>query len=439
MRRRTKVGIGVGVVVVLGAIGSIAVNKARNKAIEVRIETAQKRDLAAVVIGSGWVRPHRKVDVQADIMGRVTELNVVEGDTVTRGDVLLRIDPTEFEAAVRRANAAVFESQARHAQVAANLVQARREAERMHALAAAGDNLVSRQQVEDADTQVEVQTQLERAAAYGVEQAQASLGEAQDRLAKTVIRAPMNGMISRLNVDEGETAIVGTMNNAGSLLLTVADMSVMETVIRVDETDVPEIALGDSAVIEIDAFPRRKFVGRVVEIAQSSVRPPESQAATGAASGVAVDYEIVIALENPPTGLRSDLSATADIVTDTRSNVLTIPIIGLTVRERGDVEALPQEDPQAREAAERAAGFDGDEEEDIEGVFVVRGGHAMFTPVTVGIAGREYFEVLGGVAEGDSIVSGPYEVIRTLLHNAAVRQMTEDSTAGMRVGGPGGS
>src|SRR5690606_10964900 len=146
------------------------------------------------------------------------------------------------------------------------------------------------------------------------------------------------------NVDAGETAIVGTMNNPGSLLLTVADLSIMEAVVRVDETDVPEVSIGDSATIQIDAFPRKTFAGRVTEISHISVRPPESQTqATG--QGQAVDYEVVIQLDAPPPNLRSDLSASADIVTDARSNALSIPILALTVRERGQIEALPNEDP----------------------------------------------------------------------------------------------
>jgi HlyD family secretion protein len=234
----------------------------------------------------------------------------------------------------------------------------------------------------------------------------------------------MDGVITRLNVDAGETAIVGTMNNPGSLLLTVADLSIMEAVVRVDETDVPEVAIGDSATIQIDAFPRQSFTGTVTEISHSSVRPPESQQ-QGTGQGQAVDYEVVIQLDAPPAGLRSDLSASADVSTDSRVNALAIPILALTVRERGQIEALPNEDPAARAAGEQAR----TENEDVEGVFVVREGKAQFVPVVTGITGREHFEVLSGLAEGDSVVAGPYDAIRSLENGAAVRRMTAPAPA----------
>ena len=419
MRLRT-VGIIGGAVVLTGVIGAFFSQRARGGGVEVRMEAVTRRDLAAIVTGSGWIRPHRSVDVQADIMGRVIELNVAEGDAVKRGQVLLRIDPTQYEAAVARARAGVSEALAREAQARANLIQAERTLERSRALRAQDSNFISLQALEEAETQARIQAELAEAARHGVAQARAALGEAEDRLAKTIIRAPIDGVVTRLAVEEGETAIVGTMNNPGSLLLTISDLGLMEAVIRVDETDVPEIKLGDSARISIDAFPRRSFVGRVAEIGHSAVRPQGMPGApTG--QGQAVDFEVVIRLEDPPAGLRPDLSATADIVTATRSKVLAIPIIALTVRERGAVEVLPHEERAAQAAASELDATS----TDAEGVFVVRGGKAEFVPVEVGIAGRDYFEVLSGLAEGDSIVSGPYETIRTLQSGQVVRPMRE--------------
>lgn len=418
MRRGAKWGIGLTIVGVIAIVSIVSATRG-NKGEAVRIEEVARRDLTSTVNASGWIRPNRKVDVQSDIMGRITRLHVTEGQVVQRGDTLLQIDPTQLEAAVERARGALSEAQARQAQTNANYLQAQRNADRMRQLASVDSGLVSRQDVEEALTQETVQKQLLDAAQFGVTQARASLNEALDRLGKTVIQAPMDGTITRLEVEEGETAIVGTMNNSGSLLLTVADLSVMEAVIRVDETDVPEIQLGDSAEIRIDAFPRQVFRGVVTEISHSSVRSPESiSASTGAGGGQAVDFEVVIRLDDPPNTLRPDLSATADVITDRRADVLSIPIIALTVRDRGDVEALPQEDQQAAAAASAAAGSN-----DMEGVFVVRQGTAHFVPVVVGIAGQEYFEVISGVTAGDSVIAGPYEVIRSLVDGASVRPM----------------
>lgn len=422
MKRRTKVIIGTTMAVVVFAVASANMMARRRSGVEVRIEEVRRQDLVASVTASGWIRPRRTVDVQADIMGRITELHVEEGQVVRRGDILLRIDPTQYEAAVARARAAVSEALARQAQARANLIQAERALERARAIAARDSTLVSAQQLEEAETNAAVQRELFEAARYLVEQARAALGEAEDRLAKTTIRAPMDGVITRLNVEEGETAIVGTMNNPGSLLLTISDLSVMEAVVRVDETDVPLITLGDSAVIRIDAYRRETFTGRVTEIGHSAVNPPSSMMQTGA-GGQSVDFEVVITLDNPPASLRPDLSATAEIITARRDNVLAIPIIALTVREAGDLEPIPQEGASARAAAADRT------RTDQEGVFVVREGKVEFRPVRIGITGREHFEVLEGLAEGDSIVAGPYDVIRTLQNGQVVRPMTTAPSA----------
>lgn len=428
MTKRTKMIVGLVSLIVVGGIGAGAVASRNEKPVEVRLESVQERDLVAIVSASGWIRPHRKVDVQADIMGRIVELNVREGDEVSRGQVLMRIDPTQYQAAVARAQAGVSEALARESQAKANLIQAKRANDRAKALASQGENLISKQQVEDAETQLEVQQELLRAAQYGVQMARAGLAEARDQLNKTVIRAPMNGVITRLEVEEGETAIVGTMNNPGSLLLTVADLSAMEAVIRVDETDVPELKLGDSASVEIDAFPKAKFIGRVTEISHSSTRNPDAVSQQGGAGTQSVDYEIVIRLDNPPRTLRSDLSATAEVVTAARRKVLSIPIIALTVRERGNVKALPSDDPKAKQAGEAA---ERDKSLDEEGVFVVKDGKAKFVQVKTGITGREHFEVLQGLTPKDTVVAGPYEAVRALEDDKLVKAMpTEDAKKG---------
>jgi HlyD family secretion protein len=417
MKRRTKVIAAAGLVVLVGSVGAISVAGKDRGRQAVRIEAVGTRDLVASVTATGWIRPHRSVNVQPDIMGRITEVRVREGDAVQRGQILLRIDPTHYEALAARAQAGVSEALARESQSRASLIQAERAFQRARELSAGEASFVSRQQLEEAETQVEVQRELNRAAGHGVAQARAILREAQNALAKATIRAPMDGIITRLNVEEGEMAIVSTMHNPGSLLLTVSDLARMEAVVRVDETDVPAVKLGDSAAVTIDAFPRQSFVGRVTEIAHSSTRPAGS--AQSAAQQQAVDFEVVIALEEPPTLLRPDLSATAKVVTGTRGEALAIPIIALTVREK-QVEALPTETPAAAAAPAQATAR---AREDQEGVFVVRRGKVEFVPVEVGIAGDGYFEVLGGLAAGDSIVTGPYDAIRNLQAGRAVRPL----------------
>jgi HlyD family secretion protein len=436
MKKGVKIGIVVAVVAAIAAFSAINA-KSNDSGVAVRIEKIAQRDLVSSVNASGWVRPHRRVDVQGDIMGRIVELNVREGESVTKGKVLLRIDPTQYEAALARARGAVSEALTREAQSRASLVQATRNYDRLVTMQKTNANLVNQQQLDDAETAVSVQREQLKAASYGVEQARSSVDEAADRLSKTVIRAPMNGVVTRLNVDEGETAIVGTMNNAGSLLLTVADLGSMEAVVRVDETDMPEVQLGDSALLQIDAFPKEKFTGRVTEIAHSAVRSPEQAAQTGAGGqGQSIDYEIVITLDNPPAILRSDLSVTAEIVTAQRKNVLTVPIIALTVRDKNMSKPADSKDAKpnaSKDIPSTMGGSEGgaaDKANDQEGVFVVRSGKAQFVPVKIGIAGKEHFEVLSGVTAKDSVIAGPYEIIRTLENGKAVRNMGASAAAG---------
>jgi HlyD family secretion protein len=255
-----------------------------------------------------------------------------------------------------------------------------------------------------------------------VEQAAASLRDARSSLSKTVIKAPMAGRVTRLNVELGETAVPGTFNMDAATLLTIADMSVLETKIKVDETDVARISLGDSAMVEIDAFPDTSFVGRVVEISNSSIK-----LAQGGPQGQdqAVDYEVTVQLMNPPSETRPDFSATAKIITDTRKNVLSVPIIALTVREHetsrsGDSAAIALGREPAKQLGQR----------DVEGVFIVGADNKVtFRPVRVGIAGEEYFEVVDGLQGGERIVAGSYQAIRELRDGATVREAEQPKPA----------
>lgn len=420
MTSSRKILIGVLVVVILGSAALITVLRGRENGIEVRLEEVARRDLVSTVTASGNIRARRAVDISADVMGRVIELNVEEGDDVTRGEVLLRIDPSQLEAAVSRAQATLSQAQAQAAQQRANLTRAQRDYERTHSLWLRDSTLVSPQQVEDAQTNQEVNRSLFEAAEYGVSQAQAALVEARDQLSKTIIQAPISGKVTRLNVEAGETVVIGTMNNPGSLILTISDLSIVEAVVEVDETDVPEIALGDSAVVELDAFPDQRFAGRVTEIGNSAIVPPSTTAGTGQTA--AIDFEVVITLDDPEVALRPDLSATADIITAVRDEVASIPIIALTVREEENTaEAADSDAGAGQEQRPEGPVARGQQPQPIEGVFVVRDGIAHFTEVEVGITGQEYFEILSGVAPGDTVVAGPYQRIRELRDGDAVK------------------
>jgi HlyD family secretion protein len=406
MQTRTKVIIGIIVVVALSSAAALQATRAGTGGVEVRMEEIARRDLVELVTASGNIRARRTVNISSDVTARVQRLLVDEGDDVVAGQVLLRLEPDQYEAALAQTEASLAQSQAQQDQQRANLLRTQRDLDRLLALRARDSLLTSPQQVDDAATNVEVAEATLSSARYGVAQAQAAVEEAEEQLSKTVFIAPMDGRVTRLNIEEGETVIIGTTNNPGSLVLTISDLSVMEVVVQVDETDVPEIQLGDSADIRIDAFADEEFTGRVTEIGNSAINPPSAQAAGQQA---AIDFEVVITLDATDALLRPDLSATADIVTEVRGEVLSVPIIAVTVREaKAD---------SAGDASDRD-----DEPEDFEGVFVVSDGVVTFTAVGLGIAGQEYFEILWGAEVGDTVVAGPYQMIRQLVDGDQVKE-----------------
>lgn len=379
------------------------------------MEAIDRRDLIEIVTASGNIRARRTVNISSDVSARVADLLIDEGDDVVQGQVLLRLEPDQYQAALSRTEASLAQARAQQSQQEANRLRTERDLDRLLQLRARDSVLVSRQQIDDARTDLDVAEATLESAGHGVAQAQAAVDESEDQLSKTIFRAPMNGKVTRLNVEEGETVVVGTMNNAGSLVLTISDLSVIEIVVQVDETDVSLISLGDTASIRIDAFTDQDFVGYVTEIGNSAINPPGQQAAGQQA---AIDFEVVLTLEATDAPLRPDLSATADVVVESRPQALAVPIIAMTVREQ-------DEESETGESNGMLSGGDEEESEDVEGVFIIRDGTVTFTPVEIGVAGQEYFEVLSGLSEGDSVVAGPYQRIRQLRDGDAVIAIEE--------------
>ena len=402
---------------VIGTVAAVAVvsiaAKGGAKAVEVRIEGVTKRDLVASVTASGQVQPRVKVNLSADITGRIVKLGVKEGEMVREGQFLLQIDPRQFEGSVQRTEAALSSARAQTAQAKANYDQSLRSYQRSLDIKKANAGLISDEQLEQLKTAVEVNKELFAAAEHQVDQSAASLKDAKWQLSRTYITAPMSGRITRLNVENGETAIQGTLNKDAATLLTIADMSVLETKVKVDETDVARIAIGDSAVVQVDAFPDTTFYGKVVKISNSSVK-----GASSATTDQAIDYEVTIQLINAPKETRPDFSATAKIITDMRKQVLSIPIIALTVRENEELTKGDTAVTLGKAASTKQVG-----KKDVEGVFVVGTDNKVtFRPVKVGIAGEKYFEVVSGLKGGERIVGGTYQAIRELKDGALIKE-----------------
>ncbi|MCL4865159.1 MAG: efflux RND transporter periplasmic adaptor subunit, partial [Gemmatimonadales bacterium] len=366
--------------------------------------TVGTRDLVSIVTASGRIEAKTQVDISADITGRITQIGVREGDVVAKGQFLLQIDPAQYESIVARTEALLASSEAALVQARTNRDQARRGLDRALELQKAGTALISQEAVEQAQQSYDVASASLLSTEAQVRQSRASLQEAKDNLAKSRLVSPIAGRVVRLNVEEGEVAVPGTFSRETGLLMTIADLSVILAKVKVDETDVVRIEMNDSVRVEIDAFPDSSYSGRVTKISNSA------QLTAAATGDRAVDFDVEITLDDPPADIRPDLSTTARIITETRKEALSVPIIALTVRQHEDVpnEFKAEGTPTAKTL-------------DREGVFLVRNGIATFVPVRVGIAGDEFFEVLEGLQRGDSIVAGPYQAVRDMRDSAKVK------------------
>ena len=435
MSARRKVLIAIVIVAVGGALVYFNLTFERATGPEVEVEAVELRDLEALVSASGTIVPQLTVDISADTMGRVTRLAFDEGDRVERGQFLLEIDPESLRTAVDRGEASLRASRSSQRQLEVSVETARVN------LQIARDNLVrqenlwalrliSRETYERAVTdvtlreselqarEVDVATQIER-----IRQEEANVQSARYELTKVTITAPFAGVVTRRNIEEGETVVVGTMNNAGTVLATIADLSVIEAEVEVDETDVPSIELGQTAVVTIDALPDQEFHGSVTEIGNSPI-----QAGQGAGTQ-ATTFKVVVTLDAEIPHVRPGFTCTADITTAVRSQSLSIPIQAATVREvvldaSGTiVRADPDAPRRPRVGTDLSAAElpPGGSEAEVEGVFVARQGQAVFIPVRTGIAGERYFEALGGIQEGDLVITGPFSEVRNLEDGDAIR------------------
>ena len=421
MSRRMKVWSAVVIVaLVIAGVVALRIQKSRNAGIEVRLEQVGRRDLTSAVTASGKIEAKTSVDISADITGRIIQIAVREGDLVKRGQFLLQIDPAQYQAAVARAQGVVSSTQAVLLQTRASRDQAQREWNRARQLTELGENLIAPETAEQAQTALEVAEANFQSTNAQLQQARAGLQEAKDNLAKTRLTAPISGRVVRLAVEEGEVAVPGTFSRETGLLMTIADLSVILANVQVDETDVVRLKPRDSVEVSIDAYPDTTFSGLVTKVSHSAKLTP-TQTASGS-NDRAVDFDVEITLKSPPAGIRPDLSCTARIVTDTRSNALSIPIIALTVRDHERVPIESEVGPRVDTLRERFT------KREAEGVFVVRDGLATFRPVKVGVAGDEYFEVLDGLRESETIVAGTYQAIRDLKDGAKVRQADTTKT-----------
>jgi HlyD family secretion protein len=404
----------------------------RDTAIRVTTERVDTRDLEAVVSASGKIQPKRLVNISADTPGRVVDLAVAEGQPVVQGEFLLQIDPRSLRtrvdsgaASLRAAEAALEQMRQGVETARVQLAQAEQTLRRQQDLWR--QQLTTRETLDKTEAEVQVaQSGLKErekqvvAQLARIDQERASLEAARHDLSKVRIESPIDGIVTRRNIQEGETAVIGTMNNPGTVLLTLADMSVIQAEVEVDETSIPQVELGQQATVTIDALPDRVFTGRVAEIGNSPIQASTGQAQ---AASQATNFKVVIVLDQQIPDVRPGFTCAADITTAVREGVTAVPIPAVAVRELvydASGRVVPRRNGAEPGAPAPLDLKPGETRKEVEGVFLLRDGTAAFTPVEIGIAGDRFFEVVSGLQPGDEVITGPYDSVRNMADGARV-------------------
>ena len=410
MNPRLKVLAGVGVLAII-AIVLIASIKSRDKNL-VRVTTAKvgKSDLVSTVNCNGRVQAKTKVDISSQVMGQIVNLAVREGDIVKKGDFLLQIDKAQFDATARAQQAGLEALFAQRESDRASRAQAQRDFEREQKNFEA--RISSEQALQKARQVLDVTTANENATDRRIEQSRAQLMANKDSLSKTTITAPIAGVVTARPVEAGENAMIGTMNNPGTVLLTISDMSVVEAQMEVDETDMPHVKVGQKAQLTVDAYPEKKYEGIVTEIGGS----PILKSALGTDSS-AVNFKVKVQLKQPPVDIRPGFSVAGQIETDKRAAALAIPIPALVVADESTLKKPEKGKKSAATPTPTSVPASGEsaKKKEVEGVFVVKkDGTVDFHKVKTGINAELQTEVVEGLKEGDEIVTGPFKALRSL-------------------------
>jgi HlyD family secretion protein len=440
---RKNILIAVAVVLVGAAVVAANLWYTRTPATTVTVETIKTRDLEAIVSASGKIQPKRLVNISADTSGRVVDLAVNEGDRIKKGQFLLQIDPKSLRTRVDSGTASLQAAEGSLEQMRQSVETARAQLDQAQKnLARQKDlwnqQLTTRESLEKADNDVAVATSGLRerektvtAQAARIDQERAGLESARYDLSKVRIESPIDGIVTRRNIQEGETAVIGTMNNAGTVLLTLADMSVIQAEVEVDETNIPNVQLGQPAKVTIDALPDKTFKGHVSEIGNSPIQSTNTQQSS---TTQATNFKVVVVLDEPIPDVRPGFTCTADVTTATRGNVTAVPIPAVAVRElvydaNNQIVKAPV-DPHKRRpttssvepVAAAAELKPGETRKETEGVFVLRASNKVeFVPIKVGISGDKYFEVTTGLKSGDQVVTGPYNSVRGMTDGDTVK------------------
>jgi len=447
---RRNILIVLGVVLLGGALVAANLWYKKETGLTVTTEVVKTRDLEAIVSASGKIQPKRLVKISAETSGRVVDLAVNEGDRIKKGQFLLQIDPKtlrtrvdsgeaslqvatssleQMRQAVETARTQLEQPRVQLEQLKANLKRQqdlwnRQLTTRENLEKAENDVMKAESDVKAAQSALQEREKTAKAQDSRIMQERAALESARYDLGKVRIESTIDGIVTRRNIQEGETAVIGTMNNAGTVLLELADMSVIQAEVEVDETNIPNVQLGQRAKISIDAIPDRTFKGHVSEIGNSPI-----QSTTAGAGTQATNFKGVVILDEPVPDVRPGFTCTADITTATRQHVTAVPIPAVAVRELiYDAEGLivkePRPDKRRRRQEPTTASTElkpGQTRKETEGVFTVRDNSVEFVPIKMGIAGDKYFEVLSGLKEGEQVITGPYNSVRGMADGDPVK------------------
>ena len=414
-------------VIVLSVVGGgVYANMNRTTtALRVQTEDVSRRDLTAKVTGSGQIRPFKEIDISSNVMGRIEELAVQEGQEVAAGQFLLRIDPVRYLSAVEQVEASIGSAETSVTLAEQNLQYAREVLDRRQGLYE--QDLLAEETYLDALQTVRREERTVQLRQADLDRLRAQLKQSEYDLSQVLFTSPLDGVITKLNIEEGENAMTGTMNNPGTVLLTIADLSFVEAEIEIDETDIVDVVVGQPAEVRIDAFPDEVFSAEVIEVGRSPISAVQS-------TTQAVNFKVVVRVIESVPGARPGLSCTADVLTATRREAIAVPIQALILREvELDADGnVVQRDPLADLLAEVESGetTDPDELDEVEGAFLLRDGAAVFVPIEVGIAGERHFEVLSGIEEGDEVVTGPFDIIRALATGDRIEKAGRADQAG---------
>ena len=434
-KKRGRIIIGVCILLAIGAVGAFLGFKRRDTAVAVQFDKVVRRDLTEVVVANGRIQPVLQVVINPEVSGEITDLPVKEGQTVEKGDILVRIKPDNYIAQRNSAEANYKSSLAGQALAKANLEKARLEFARFEQLY--NTKLISESQFLEAKTNLEVARANHENSSHQCEQSKAVMARAEDDLAKTTIKAPIAGVVTKLRSQQGER-VVGTAMMAGTEIMTIADLDRMEARVDIGEIDVVLIAVGQRTRLEVEAFRDRKFSGIVTEIANAAKGAASSQSSSSSMSSQqqeATKFEVKI-LVTEKEAFRPGMSVTAEIETRSRTNVLAVPIMAVTTRmpkggpgnekkkEEEKNTALPVKNAK-KETAPKAN----------EIVFVVNGDVAKSATVKTGISDDSHIEVLEGLTEGQEIVAGGYAAVSRQLEDGKKikkeepKKKTEDKKA----------